>query len=573
MNEKENGTNPVPKKIGLCLSGGGYRAAGYHLGTMDYLDRLGLLEKVTMLSTVSGGTFIGAKYTLWLIDKKKDDGFTDFFNGAYAALRDSDYIHGLLEYLNTERPDRPGKRRNLIQAAAEMYANTFLYDEKNEMPYLFGKILDADDIHLHTVIFNTTCFFSGLNFRFQKSKTDFIGTEYTNIAREDAKHIRVADIAAASSCFPGGFEPLAFMGDFVWPDETYTDLLTVPLMDGGVADNVGLNSLRQANERQHDELDLIIMSDVDPKPINLYPDFPLKPKSDSFFQKESQIKLTLNELNWISIATIIVLILTGIGVGVYGWRQLTEADFDIWEAVYYSVALVLSFSVALGIHSIRRMFRNILLRWFDEKIRTQKVYSWDTFKHITLGQATNMIKLRLSSIFAMTSNVFMRCIRKLSYDHIYCDPKYKNRLIANLIYDMTDSRFDPYFDHRSEIEPHNKCKERLSRPSQQLMNVIDEIDDMSSTLWWENPCQLPCLIAAGQITICFKLMKHIIDTHELNEDCLPVDERVRSHFEKLVSDWDKLVEDPFLLVKERYPEIEIPDVPHDCKNSRTKIKQ
>jgi len=70
MTDAEEENTRLPDKIALCLSGGGYRAAGFHLGTLDYLDHLGLRDRVTMLSTVSGGTFIGTSYVLALIDKK-----------------------------------------------------------------------------------------------------------------------------------------------------------------------------------------------------------------------------------------------------------------------------------------------------------------------------------------------------------------------------------------------------------------------------------------------------------------------------------------------------------------------
>src|SRR5207247_438457 len=59
--------HPVKRPFGdiaLSLSGGGYRAAAFHLGTLDLLHRLQLLRDVTMLSTVSGGTFTGAYYAL-----------------------------------------------------------------------------------------------------------------------------------------------------------------------------------------------------------------------------------------------------------------------------------------------------------------------------------------------------------------------------------------------------------------------------------------------------------------------------------------------------------------------------
>jgi len=52
------------KAFGLALSGGGYRAAAFHLGTLRKLHELGLLEKVDVLSTVSGGSITGACYCL-----------------------------------------------------------------------------------------------------------------------------------------------------------------------------------------------------------------------------------------------------------------------------------------------------------------------------------------------------------------------------------------------------------------------------------------------------------------------------------------------------------------------------
>ena len=52
------------KKIGLALSGGGYRAAAYHIGTLRALNRLGVLDKVDVISAVSGGSITAAYYAL-----------------------------------------------------------------------------------------------------------------------------------------------------------------------------------------------------------------------------------------------------------------------------------------------------------------------------------------------------------------------------------------------------------------------------------------------------------------------------------------------------------------------------
>lgn len=44
--------SPLVESIGLALSGGGSRATCFHLGTLDYLERVGLLSRVRILSTL-----------------------------------------------------------------------------------------------------------------------------------------------------------------------------------------------------------------------------------------------------------------------------------------------------------------------------------------------------------------------------------------------------------------------------------------------------------------------------------------------------------------------------------------
>ena len=62
-------TDFIPfKSIGLCFSGGGYRATFFSLGVLAYLDRIkyqdnSLLENVEAISSVSGGTILGVAYS------------------------------------------------------------------------------------------------------------------------------------------------------------------------------------------------------------------------------------------------------------------------------------------------------------------------------------------------------------------------------------------------------------------------------------------------------------------------------------------------------------------------------
>jgi hypothetical protein len=54
----------------LALSGGGFRASIFHLGVLKRLAELGWLKHVDVLSTVSGGSIIGAfaviRWKQWL---------------------------------------------------------------------------------------------------------------------------------------------------------------------------------------------------------------------------------------------------------------------------------------------------------------------------------------------------------------------------------------------------------------------------------------------------------------------------------------------------------------------------
>ena len=50
--------------IGLALSGGDFRATLYHLGVVRFLRDAGILPKITHMTTVSGGSIIGAHMVL-----------------------------------------------------------------------------------------------------------------------------------------------------------------------------------------------------------------------------------------------------------------------------------------------------------------------------------------------------------------------------------------------------------------------------------------------------------------------------------------------------------------------------
>jgi predicted acylesterase/phospholipase RssA len=54
----------MPPRIGLALSGGGFRATLFHLGVVRLLNETGLLSQVKRIGAVSGGSILAAHLVL-----------------------------------------------------------------------------------------------------------------------------------------------------------------------------------------------------------------------------------------------------------------------------------------------------------------------------------------------------------------------------------------------------------------------------------------------------------------------------------------------------------------------------
>lgn len=79
------------RDVGLALSGGGSRAIAFHLGCLRALHDLDLLARVRVISSVSGGSVIGALYAY------RDEPFESFDDRVVAMLR-----RGLVRDIATE---------------------------------------------------------------------------------------------------------------------------------------------------------------------------------------------------------------------------------------------------------------------------------------------------------------------------------------------------------------------------------------------------------------------------------------------------------------------------------------
>jgi Patatin-like phospholipase len=55
---------PVPGRVGICLSGGGIRSASYNLGVLQVLQEKKVLQHATFVSAVSGGAYIASAHAI-----------------------------------------------------------------------------------------------------------------------------------------------------------------------------------------------------------------------------------------------------------------------------------------------------------------------------------------------------------------------------------------------------------------------------------------------------------------------------------------------------------------------------
>jgi predicted acylesterase/phospholipase RssA len=95
-------TSAFVGKVGLALSGGGFRASLFHIGVLARLAEVDLLRHVEVLSCVSGGSIVGAHYYLQLketlesrdIERLDEEEIRDVYIAIVQRLRE-DFLAGV----------------------------------------------------------------------------------------------------------------------------------------------------------------------------------------------------------------------------------------------------------------------------------------------------------------------------------------------------------------------------------------------------------------------------------------------------------------------------------------------
>ena len=219
------------KRVGMALSGGGFRAAAFHLGTFRKLRQLGLLWKLDLLTCVSGGSIAGAFLACHWGEDDALDKLEDYLRTRSIAV--SSFIGGALDPFHSR-----------LDKLADSYERD-LYGQRT-----LGSLHNGPRLYL-----NATNLATGNLFFFvgggPAGKAEMGEWE---LGTTDAPDFPISRAVAASSAFPPVFPPLKIdRSEYPAAGVDY-----VTLTDGGVYDNLGVNPLL----RKRNALDYLIVSDA-----------------------------------------------------------------------------------------------------------------------------------------------------------------------------------------------------------------------------------------------------------------------------------------------------------------------
>jgi NTE family protein len=219
--------------IGLCLSGGGFRAALFHLGVLRRMNELGLLAGLRSVTSVSGGSLVAARLALGLpwpltgpaeaFDEQVADPVRAFTR---RNLRTPAILRRLLpwNWLRTSTG---------VETLAARLQRDLGRHVLSQLPARPDFLICATDMAY------------GVSWIFTRDRMGDYQAGYADVPPTDWP---IARAVAASACFPPVFNPLPVrlrpneLVDGAAPAGPARDAVVagIRLTDGGVYDNLGL---------------------------------------------------------------------------------------------------------------------------------------------------------------------------------------------------------------------------------------------------------------------------------------------------------------------------------------------
>jgi NTE family protein len=229
-------------RVAIALSGGGFRAALFHLGLLRRIAELGWLPKVDAISGVSGGSIIAAFAALRWAEMLSDGGdaaaFEKHIAGPFVVAVSTRSI--LTEWLIRAAVTGP------MRMFDRTFTRTTAFGEVLSESLYRGELCTALPDSPYTIL-NATSLVSARAWRFTRhgSGDSRIGYAVWN----SGNVLPIGQAVAASAAFPPVFSPArisarhyTFSGT-MYRDDPVAVPNTIALTDGGVYENLGTEVL------------------------------------------------------------------------------------------------------------------------------------------------------------------------------------------------------------------------------------------------------------------------------------------------------------------------------------------
>jgi predicted acylesterase/phospholipase RssA len=314
-------------KLGLALSGGGFRASLFHIGVLASLAENDELKNVDIISCVSGGSIIGAHYYLKLKKVLEENTDNSIKKEHYIQLvkeMESEFLTGVQKNLRMRIFSNLQKNFKMIRD--KNYSRSHRIGELYEK-YFYRPLLGKEDIYMNDIfiqpklepgedfsysldnwkrnhkipqlVLNATSVNTGHNFQFTAS---WMGEPPGNIqpdidvkprlrrmyyeeAPDKYTKFRLGYAVGASACVPVMFHPMPMFD--LYPG------IDLQLVDGGLHDNQGIAALIEQ------ECNNMIISDASGQmPTN---EVSTQNEAAVFFRSDTILQERIRELQFLDI--------------------------------------------------------------------------------------------------------------------------------------------------------------------------------------------------------------------------------------------------------------------------------
>ena len=238
-------------RIGLALSGGGFRATLFHLGVVRLLYEAGLISNVRRITSVSGGSILAAHLALnWGhytgTPEESERAAAQVTQFTRADIRGRIVRRWAFAWITVLPRLFKHRRWQLTALLKHSYDDLFARARLSSLP-----------AHPRLSILSTSMT-TGALFSFDRDGVSF--DDSSGPSRITTNTLEVAYAVAASSAFPPLFPPILIDNKTLLCDVAEFPTAQY-LTDGGVHDDLGINKMLNLQAEAQD-VDLVIVSDA-----------------------------------------------------------------------------------------------------------------------------------------------------------------------------------------------------------------------------------------------------------------------------------------------------------------------